>query len=185
MDVPIGLPMSGAREADLEARRMLGAPRSTSVFPAPIRQALRVESREEASEITKAADGRGVTLQTFAILPKIREVDRVLRSQPKLHSRVYEVHPEVSFSRWAGRPLRYSKRKLNGYMERRRLVDELFGPHLFDELLTPLRRLIRRDDLADAFAALWTAKRIHSGEARCLPDEPVFDSTGVRMNIWY
>ena len=38
IDIPIGLPDSGAREADRAARKFIG-PRASSVFPCPIRPA--------------------------------------------------------------------------------------------------------------------------------------------------
>jgi predicted RNase H-like nuclease len=41
LDMPIGLTCAGPRECDIAARRLLGWPRSSSVFPAPIRDALR------------------------------------------------------------------------------------------------------------------------------------------------
>jgi predicted RNase H-like nuclease len=36
VDIPIGLPGKGSRACDLEARRRLGRPRGSSVFPAPV-----------------------------------------------------------------------------------------------------------------------------------------------------
>ena len=51
IDIPIGLPDSGAREADCAARRLIG-PRASSVFPCPIRPTLDATSWEEACEIT-------------------------------------------------------------------------------------------------------------------------------------
>ncbi len=43
IDIPIGLTDSGPRQCDIQARRLLGARRGTSVFPAPIRPVLNVE----------------------------------------------------------------------------------------------------------------------------------------------
>ena len=39
------------------------------------------------------------------------------------------------------------------------------------------------DDLHDALAALWTARRIRAGTARTFPDEPALDARGLRMAI--
>ena len=46
IDIPIGLTDSGPRQCDIQARRLLGARRGTSVFPAPIRPVLNVGSRQ-------------------------------------------------------------------------------------------------------------------------------------------
>jgi predicted RNase H-like nuclease len=45
VDIPIGLPGKGSRACDLEARRRLGRPRGSSVFPAPVRGVLKDSSR--------------------------------------------------------------------------------------------------------------------------------------------
>lgn len=76
--MPIGLTAAGARQCDLDAREALG-PRRNSVFPAPVRAALAVRNREEASTITQRIDGRRISTQAWAICPKIKEVDRVLQ----------------------------------------------------------------------------------------------------------
>ena len=55
IDIPIGLPEAGAREADLEARRLLGS-RRNSVFPAPIRPVLLYSSQKEASKIRRQVE---------------------------------------------------------------------------------------------------------------------------------
>jgi len=59
IDIPIGMTDSGPRECDKLARAMLGHPRSSSVFPAPIRPALEAKDRKEADEIARSVDGRG------------------------------------------------------------------------------------------------------------------------------
>jgi predicted RNase H-like nuclease len=41
------------------------------------------------------------------------------------------------------------------------------------------------DDINDAFAVLWTARRIHAGRARVIPDPPEKDARGIDMAIWY
>src|SRR5437867_7604521 len=92
IDIPIGLTDKGPRQCDQEARKLLEFPRSSSVFPAPIRPALGAESRALASTITLAADGRKVGMQSWGIFPKILEVDMALRADPKLPDRVREVH---------------------------------------------------------------------------------------------
>lgn len=45
--------------------------------------------------------------------------------------------------------------------------------------------LVADDDIYDAFAALWTAERIHLGIAEVIPDRPEIDSIGLRMSMWY
>jgi predicted RNase H-like nuclease len=114
VDIPIGLPEVGARACDEHARRELAQPRGSSVFPAPLRAVLAARSWEEACMIRLRIDGKRMSKQAWGIVPKVREVDALLRGDAKLAARVFEVHPEVSFAAWAGGPLRHSKKKSPG-----------------------------------------------------------------------
>jgi predicted RNase H-like nuclease len=186
IDVPIGLSSSGPRQADQLARRHLGRLRGCSVFPAPVRAALDAKSWEDACTRTVAVDGRRVQLQTFGILPKIRAIDSLLRSDRALAGRLFEVHPEVSFSAWSGTPMAHGKKTAVGKIERQNLIAADFGPEAFSSLRAELRgHKVAADDLGDAFAALWTAQRIHCGKASRFPVTPAFDDHGLPMHIWY
>jgi len=96
IDVPIGLPEAGDRACDRSARRLLGVPRASSVFPAPCRAALSGSTYAEACLLNEAACGSRISRQTFNILPKIREVDGLMT--PILQLRVRECHPELVFA---------------------------------------------------------------------------------------
>lgn len=186
VDMPIGLPDVGPRECDLEARKRLGKPRSSSVFPAPVRAVLEANSFEEAGKIARAADGRGLMQQVWRIVPKIREVDQLLRGDRSLPASVREVHPEVSFSIWnGGVALVFGKKSRLGRAERQALVLGQYGSSLAvaESGLPP--GAFAADDLLDAFACLWTAERIVSGEALVLPfpSGRAVDTCGLRMEI--
>ena len=70
VDIPMGLPRSGPRACDIEARKLLGPGRASSVFPAPSRAALAAGTYTEASSANCAATGRGLSRQSYGILPK-------------------------------------------------------------------------------------------------------------------
>ena len=127
VDTPIGLLDQGSRDCDVEARRLLGTRRS-SVFPAPIRPILTARSHADASRIRRLVEGKGVSIQTWAIVPKIAEVDRLLHADMKRRDIVREVHPEVSFLFLnGGRPIHSSKKKSAGHRERAALLQTWFG----------------------------------------------------------
>lgn len=184
LDVPIGLPDKGSRACDLEARQLLGRGRMSSVFPAPIRPVLQASSHAKASAAGAAVDGRRLSIQAWAIIPKIREVDELLRGDSALRARVREVHPEVCFYFMAGRrPMQFAKRRRAGREERRSLLVAEFGD-VVDSALGDLRSLgCAADDLLDAFAALWTARRIAKGTAIKLPALPPRDRFGLSMEM--
>jgi len=184
IDIPIGLTERGTRDCDLQARSHLGPKRGTSVFPAPVRAALGASTYAEAKAASIDAQNKGISKQAFEIYPKIREVDDALRSDPELRSRVFEVHPELTFSTWAGAPIIAPKRTAEGLGMRRALIDAHFGPTAFETARSQVdRRHAANDDIADAFAALWTAQRIISGECQTLPPDPPSDSHGLPMRM--
>lgn len=181
VDVPIGLSDGVPRECDVAARVLLGR-RHVCVFPAPIRTALHVKTRLEACRVTEAINGRRVGCQGWAIVPKIREVDGVLSADPGLQDRVFEVHPEVSFYEWNGRQaFQQGKKTALGRGARQALI----GRNSFDGVRNSyLVGQAGHDDIADAFAALWTAERKLAGQAIVAPAVPRVDDLGLRMEIW-
>ncbi len=187
LDVPIGLTDRGPRACDLAARRLLGRPRASSVFPAPIRAALRTPSRAEARRITEARDGRGVGCQAWNIYRHVRAWDALLRRDAAARGKVFEVHPEVCFFALNGEaPLRHGKKSPEGQRERRRLLEGAFGRAAVEAALADLAgERFGLDDFHDALAALWSARRIAQGEACSLPEQPPHDRCGLPMGIWY
>ena len=77
IDIPIGLPESGPRPADVEARRRVG-PRRNSVFPAPARAVLGATTYGEACARSRQVGGKAISKQLFNILGKIAEVDALV-----------------------------------------------------------------------------------------------------------
>jgi predicted RNase H-like nuclease len=154
------------------------------VFPAPIRPILAATSYAEGSEVRHTAEGKRLSIQAWGIVPKVREVDAFLRADSSARERVHEVHPELCFYFMAGgRPMGFGKKKADGRAERTALLRTHFGTAV-DSALAGLRHSgCAADDLLDAFAALWTARRIRAGTAVSLPATPPMDAHGLRMEI--
>jgi predicted RNase H-like nuclease len=182
IDMPIGLPIAGPRECDQLARRALGPSRAASIFSAPVRSALGHPTYEATCAAHRACDGRAISKQAWFIVPKIAEVDALLQAEPTWRGVLQEGHPELSFAEWnGGSPMAHGKRTAHGRAERRDLVHGLW-PGAIDRLARALpRRLSAPDDLLDAFAVLWTARRVSTSLARRLPDAPPLDATGLPM----
>jgi len=125
VDMPIGLPASGARAADRAARQRLG-PRRSSVFPTPVRPVLGAADYPDALARSRAVDGRGLSKQAFNLLPRIAEVDAAMT--PAGQDAVFECHPETAFARLAGGPLGTTKREAAGRAERLALLAGPLGP---------------------------------------------------------
>jgi predicted RNase H-like nuclease len=173
VDMPIGLPDAGPRACDVDARRLLGARRST-VFPAPPRPMLGCTDYQEALGLKHAIDGIGLSKQAFHLLPKIAEVDAAIT--PLLQARVVESHPELAFRRLAGSPLD-SKHRQPGRAQRISVVQALIGA-------LPIPRLggAAADDVLDALALTATARALVRGTAERLGDG-ARDARGLVMEI--
>ncbi|HEX8384946.1 MAG TPA: DUF429 domain-containing protein [Rubricoccaceae bacterium] len=185
VDVPIGLLDRGDRACDREARRALAPRRSSSVFSAPLRPVLSAPTHADASARRRAIEGKRMSIQAFAIIPKIAEVDACLAGRPAEAGRVFEVHPEVTFARMNGGPaLAHSKKGTDGRHERRSLLAAAFGDAPARFVAERPKRDVQADDVLDAFAALWTARRVARGAAASLPAEPPRDGRGLAMAIY-
>ena len=176
------------RLCDSEARRKLAPHRTSSVFPVPVRSALTAETYEEANEKNRQASGKGLPRQTYAIMPKIREVDSLLRDSARARRVVREVHPEICFWALAGdSPMRHNKKTRRGFDERVAVL-ERFHPSAvgcFDEIRTRYRRSdLADDDILDAMALAITASA-NRAALRTLPKHPVEDSCGLPMEMVY
>jgi predicted RNase H-like nuclease len=187
IDIPIGLTDCGPRDCDVAARKLLGR-RGCCVFPAPIRPILKARNHAEANALSMAMQGKGVPIQAFGIFNRVEEVDDLLAAESHLQSKVYEVHPELSFAAWLGTatspiPLP-SKKTPQGLKVRRDLINSHFGATTVDEVRPSLRRgTFAEDDILDAIAALYTASRLLQGNASRCGAAPPLDAFG--HVIWF
>lgn len=191
VDIPIGLPPCGteARTCDRLARKelaRLGPRRGSSVFPAPSRAALAEASHQAASEANRRCLGRGLSLQSWHIGPKVAEVDALLRARPALRECVVETHPELAFMALAGGAGPGAPKKSGeGRAQRRAILRGAFpgSDALLDDALARYRRSeVARDDLLDALVCALTARHPRA-RLRTLPDPPARDDEGLPMQI--
>ena len=190
VDIPIGLPEgSEGRTCDRDARRRLGR-RASSVFSAPVRAVLGIDTFEDANRASRVAADKGVSKQTFAIAPKVQEIDSLLRQCPKARDLVREVHPEVCFWAFADEtPMGLPKKAKAkaGFRERVAVLSRL-RPSVPDEVCQIARSFRRKDvawdDMADAFVAALTASQPME-RLRTLPAVTEYDRCGLPMEMVY
>lgn len=192
VDVPIGLREESGepRPCDSEARRLLGHPRSTSVFEPPVRAALAADTYEQARAINEAHAGKSLSAQSWGIAGKIREVDRFLRATEPARGTVREAHPEVCLWALNGRQaMRTSKtREPEAAFRERRAVLERVCPGAGRELDALDEQLACSgsiDDLVDAFALAQAAHPM-TGPLASLPSDEAADDEdahGLPMRI--
>jgi len=187
VDIPIGLRARGKkeRECDRAAREMLG-PRRSSVFAAPVRPILKAKDYRGALAQSRRLTGRGLSKQSWNLVPKIRELDELLKARPELARQVFEAHPEVLFTGLAGGPMSANKATRDGFTERMTILSIL---HPDAETLVASAFLAHggfeaaRDDVVDAFVLALCARK--PTQLKTLPAEPETDPRGLPMQIVY
>ncbi|NOU96141.1 DUF429 domain-containing protein [Paenibacillus sp. LMG 31456] len=189
LDMPIGLKSAGREErrCDLLARQLLRPKRTSSIFPAPVRGVLDAADYAEANVINRRMGERGLSKQTWHLVPKIREVDSLLRSDENACNIFREAHPEVCFASLFGAPMTYNKKTEEGYRERIDWLLTVFpkADKFLEQAMSQYRRsAAARDDLVDALV-LAVSGVISRGELSSLPDPPEQDIYGIPMSIWH
>jgi predicted RNase H-like nuclease len=180
LDMPIGLldiRQPGGRVCDRQARQLLDR-RASSIFTPPTRPMLAATHYDQVRT-------QGLSIQSFNILPKIREVDQLMTST--LQRCIHEAHPELAFMSLAGAPLQHNKKTPEGRAERLRILESVFRGirQTFENDCLPFKRsAVATDDVLDAYVLAWTASRISTGRANRVPGDPPVDRKGLRMEIW-
>jgi predicted RNase H-like nuclease len=180
IDMPLGLVGAGWRDADVIARRALGR-RGVTVFAIPPRPVWACGSYAEANRACRDLTGQGFSIQAWGLRRKIAEADtcrrRASSSVPPV--RLYEVNPELSFTAMAGTPLADGKHTRAGLAVRREL---LAGAGI---TLPPKVAGAAEDDLLDAAAVAWSARRIAAGRAVVLSSPAQRADDGGEIAIRY
>jgi len=177
IDMPIALAVSGRRAAEGELRALLGSS-ARSVFTSPTRAGVEALSQAEATVINRQHGGPGISAQAFGLFASIRELRAHLGSPATEHW--HETHPESSFAAMNGGVPLAAKRSARGVAERLAHLRNFF-PTVDASLLGAPER-VPIDDVLDAIAAAWSAKRIAEGTAT-LFGEPGRDDQGFPHGI--
>ncbi|HXT88298.1 MAG TPA: DUF429 domain-containing protein [Trebonia sp.] len=180
IDMPLGLLAAGWRDADLFARRALGR-RGATVFPIPPRPVWECQTYAEANLTCRDLTGKGFSIQAWGLRRKIAEADDFRRralGAPR-PARLHEVHPELSFTALAGAPLPDSKHTRAGLAIRRELLAKA-------GITLPAKVAgAGENDVLDAAAVAWSARRIAAGQAIILTSPAQHADDGTEIAIRY
>ena len=182
IDMPLGLLAAGWRTADLLARRALGR-RGSCVFAIPPRPVWRQQCYADANRCCRELTGRGMSAQAWGLRAKLLEADafrQAVGAKAGLAPAMYEVHPELAFAALSGgAPLADTKHSEPGRAIRRALLAEA------GLTLPPRVPGAATDDLLDAAAVAWSARRIAAGVAVTLADPAQRADDGGEIAIRY
>ena len=189
IDMPIGLNdylLPGERNCDKLARRLIGWPRSSSIFIVPHREALSAKTKDGADKINLQICGKKLTFQAFNIARRIKALDMVFSKNPKLQSKIRESHPELCF--WAlnqKRALITKKCSAEGLTQRLRIISRYtpIRAKEFLEFAKDAGKLIKYDDIVDAMVLALSASLCKLKGIQSIPRQPQIDSRGLRMEM--
>jgi len=143
-------------------------------------------SYHEGSAENRRQLNRGLSVQTWNIVSKIRETDEFMR-RIKPGNKVREMHPEVAFWALNGRQaLKYRKKEQQGIEERLAILSSHYDRSEQCFLLARDRYLVKEvasDDIVDAMAGAVTA--MQHPRLSTLPENPEKDREGIPMEIVY
>ncbi|MGD9899965.1 MAG: DUF429 domain-containing protein [Calditrichaceae bacterium] len=186
IDIPIGLPFSHARECDILARKILKS-RPSSIFPAPCREAVYTSNYKDASMINLKTLGKKLSVQTWNIIPKIRQADLLLSSKGDARRKMHESHPEICFQSLNKEPLKNSKKTIPGINERLQILNNVHPSftEIYNTALSRFRRSdVAKDDILDALILAVSAASPPE-KRRSIPEHPENDANGIPMKIVY
>ncbi len=188
IDMPIGLAQSSnpLRECDKQARTILNKRRSSIFYP-PIREVVDLQNYTHANQLSKDLTGKGLSIQSWNIRPKIIELDTFLCRNPVAADIFRESHPELCFTTLNDmNPLRYSKKEHLGINERLEILRRYYPGA--DSFLADCSQRFRRCEarLDDIIDALCLAVRAASGiPLKKIPPDLPHSSEDMPMVIWY
>ena len=170
IDMPVVLSEVIPRQADQLARKLLSK-KASSVFTAPTPEMLDQPNYEKASLVSKRLFGKSMSLQSWYLFPKIKDVQTMIHHEDM---QIYEIHPELSFRAMNNEQvILESKKTQEGFALRNALLSMHFKNFIFEDIRNQYaRKDVMDNDILDALAVLWSAKRIQSNQASYLPQAP-------------
>ena len=184
IDMPIGFPSNQEDICPDTIARKIVSPRTSTTFPVPSRSAVYAVLKEDQIKRNKKSIGKGLSEQTLAIIPKMRELDVFLQEHTEYKNVIKESHPEICFARLNESVVMSKKSKDDGLEERLSILRR-YLPELSKSMILKKSRELRcnRDDIIDAICLAVTGRLSTLGKAESIPEKPSKDSTGLMMQM--
>ena len=147
------------------------------VFPTPSTAVLNAKTHEQASQLNRETIGKGISIQTWNLVPQIRQIRESLH--PEDANQFFECHPETSFCELAKHSLS-SKKTPEGCEQRINLLRRVIPD--IDAIVQTLPKKCKVDDALDAFAAAWSAKRYAQNKAIIIGGHD-YDNDGYPIRV--
>jgi 8-oxo-dGTP diphosphatase len=168
---------------DSYARKIINE-RTSTIFPAPCRQAVYAKTVSEAYDQNERVLGKKFTPLTVGIIPKMRELDSYFQENPEYKNFIKESHPEVCFARLNGKTVLSKKSEIDGMEERIRILSNYIPDLTLNKVAVHAKNLkCNIDDIVDAVCLAVTANIANQGDFDIIPENPMRDETGLLMQM--
>jgi len=187
IDIPIGLSSEKfTRTIESKLRKELGK-RSSTIFTPACRKAVYAQNYDEAREINKEILGKSISIQSYNISKKIKEVDQFMEIKAT-ELEIYESHPEICFKYLNNSEIIQTKKSTKeGFQERFQLLQKHY-PQLksvyHNIIETYSKSKVKQDDILDAMV-LCVSNLNSKEKLRYLQDENDLDEKGILVKITY
>lgn len=184
IDMSIGLPSTPADVRPDAAARKIVSPRTSTIFAVPSRQAVYEVTEKLQMEANKRALGKGLSKQTMAIIPKIRELDQYLVQHREYANVIKESHPEVCFARLNGAVVMSKKSKADGLSERIDILNKHLS-NLDKQFIVDTAHTLKcnADDIVDAIVLAVTGCLNAQNKCEVIPKHVQKDEKNLKMQM--
>lgn len=183
IDIPLGLEdKKPVRECDKIFKNILGR-KASSIFNAPVYPLLKCKTYQEACDLNHRITGKKISLQTWFIIPKIRDANSFLQKS-KDKNILKEFHPETGFMILnKNEHLQFKKREKQGIEERLSILGKyLDAETILDKICSEtLRKDVAKDDILDAICCAVNGK--FASKISAVPENAEADSFGIKKEI--
>ena len=190
IDMPVGLSSKNfERFIDFKLRTYLPKNKKSSVFTAPCREAVFSNDYNSAKKANQIITNRSISIQSWNISKKIKELDGFLTSQKKNKLTIKESHPEFCFVNLNNnKPLIHNKKTKEGYIERLSILkrkEKSLEPIIEKTLENFKKEKVKKDDILDSIVLALTSKYWQKNGSRTITQNPEKDEMGIPFEIYY
>ena len=190
IDMPIGLSSKKIeRNIDFKLRTYLPKNKKSSVFTAPCREAVLSSNYGSAKKVNQLITKRSISIQSWNISKKIKELDEFLIGQENNKLLIKESHPEFCFVNLNNnQPLIHSKKTKEGYLERLSILkrkEKSLEPIIEKTIENFKKEKVKKDDILDSVVLALTSKYWQINGSRMIGQTPKNDEMGIPFEIYY
>lgn len=192
IDIPIGIgDQKISRDLDEIARKHLAPGRLSSIFIPPVRESLMEENYDRAKLTNYRFTGKKISIQTWNICGKIRDLDYFISLNPAYIKVLKEAHPEICFKYLNHCKLPFYKKRApqnRGIKERLEILMK-FEPQINKAYRDARKQYpiseVANDDIVDALCLLITARLGSENGFSVIEGLNKKDSKGIDMKMYY